>query len=107
MVEIVFTEQAIADIEEIAVYIAQDSIIYAEAEVRKIFEKLKILVDFPLLGRVVPEMKMTYLRELIEGNYRIIYKVVNKDTIHIITVHHSKRLIDRSLLRKLYRQVKK
>jgi plasmid stabilization system protein ParE len=47
MVEIVFTEQAIADIEEIAVYIAQDSIIYAEAEVRKIFEKLEILVDFP------------------------------------------------------------
>ncbi len=44
----------------------------------------------PELGRIVPERDNESIRELIEGNYRIIYffdKVI--DTIEIITVHHA------------------
>ena len=28
------------------------------------------------------------MRELVEGNYRIIYKLVNKGRIDILTIHH-------------------
>ncbi len=46
----------------------------------------------PELGRKVPEQDNFKIRELIEGNYRIIYQY-NKhlNSIEIITVHHSSR----------------
>ncbi len=96
MAEVVFTEQALSDINDIAEYIANDSIHYANLQVEKFFNKTEILTDFPLIGRIVPELNLKNVRELIEGNYRIIYKVVSKHTIHLLTVHHSRRLLKRS-----------
>ena len=37
------------------------------------------------------EIKNENFREIIEGNYRIIYKVISSERIDIITVHHSAR----------------
>jgi toxin ParE1/3/4 len=34
---------------------------------------------------------MKSIREIIEGNYRIIYRILNPNTIHILTGFHSKR----------------
>jgi len=96
MAEVVFTEQSLSDINDIAEYIANDSVHYASLQVEKFFNKTDILTDFPLIGRIVPELNLKNVRELIEGNYRIIYKVVNKNTIHILAVHHSRRLLKRS-----------
>jgi len=36
---------------------------------------------------------LVYLRELIRGSYRIVYRIVDKDRIDILTVHHSARLL--------------
>jgi mRNA-degrading endonuclease RelE of RelBE toxin-antitoxin system len=35
------------------------------------------------------------VRELVEGNYRIIYKIIDKEKIDILTVHHSARDLNR------------
>jgi toxin ParE1/3/4 len=91
MVAIVLTQQAIDDINDIATYIANDSAHYAALQVQKFLNKVQILEHFPLAGRVVAEIRWKTIRELIEGNYRIIYKVVSKESIHILAVHHSKR----------------
>ena len=46
----------------------------------------------PELGRIVPERDDLSIRELIEGNYRIIYHFDNNlDTVQILTVHHASR----------------
>lgn len=38
------------------------------------------------------------IREIIEGNYRIIYKILSNERIDIITIHHGARsLINRKL----------
>ena len=50
-----------------------------------------ILKTFPQAGRTVPEKNDENVRELIEGNYRIIYEVVSADQISILTVYHSAR----------------
>ena len=39
----------------------------------------------------MPEYNDENYRELIEGNYRIVYKIVNKYLIDILTVHHAAR----------------
>ena len=72
MVTIIWIDQAIEDIDNIAEYISQDSIKYASITVDKIFRRAEILKDHPKAGRIVPETNKESIRELIEGNYRII-----------------------------------
>ena len=100
MAKVAYTEQALSDINDIASYIANDSVRYASLQVEKFFKRAEILEQFPLSGRVVPELKMRSIRELIEGNYRIIYRVISKDTVHILTVHHTRKLLKRAAIKR-------
>ena len=93
MVRVSWTDQALDDIENIAQFIAKDSLKYANIQVQRFFDKAEILTTHPHAGRIVPEMNQDSLRELIQGNYRIIYHIVTDNQIDIITVHHSRRLL--------------
>ncbi|MFW5871198.1 MAG: type II toxin-antitoxin system RelE/ParE family toxin [Verrucomicrobiota bacterium] len=55
------------------------------------------LIDFPESGRMVPEAGNPVIREIIFGNYRIVYRF-RKDTVEILTVYHGSRLLDPSTL---------
>ena len=92
MAEIVWTSNALTDLSEIGEYIANDSPKYAEITISKLYHKVEILTEHPRIGRIVPETEQENLRELIEGNYRIIYEITN-DGIFILTVHHSARIL--------------
>jgi len=91
MVQISWTFQAKDDLKTIAEYIKLDSIRYAKLQVIKIKTRTHILKSHPQAGRVVPEIESEEIRELIEGNYRIIYKVVSNNNVDILTIHHSAR----------------
>lgn len=93
MVEVRWTDQALYDVDNIAEFIAKDSIKYAKIQVERFFDKVIILNTHPRAGRVVPEISEDDLRELIQGNYRIIYQIVSNSQIDILTVHHSRRLL--------------
>ena len=99
MVEIRWTPQAIDDIDNIAEYIAKDSIKYAKIQTERFFDTTEILITKPNVGRIVPEIKKTTIRELILGNYRIIYKIISSKRIDILTIHHSARCIKKSQLK--------
>ena len=47
--------------------------------------------QFPLIGRVIPEIGNENFREIIYGNYRIMYKLVTKERIDLLTIFHSSR----------------
>lgn len=83
---------AIERVSEIAEYIAQDKPTAAEKWVDKIFNLVEILSEFPESGRVVPEMNNKMFREIISGNYRVIYKH-EKTEILILTVRHGKQIL--------------
>lgn len=91
MVKVEITEQAVNDIDIIAAYIAQDSEHYAEIQVQRIYYTINFLLENIHIGRIVPEVNKKYIRELILGNYRIIYKIVSNNEVHVLTVYHSKR----------------
>ncbi len=91
MVRINWTFQAKNDLKSIAEFIAKDSAVYAKRQVLKIRGRTEILKEQIRIGRIVPEIDNPDIRELIEGNYRIIYKVVSNNRIDILTVHHSAR----------------
>ena len=80
---------------EIVDYIAEDHPKAAERWAVGVIEKVEKLERFPKRGRVVPEFGRAELRELRYGNYRIFYQI-RKERIAMMTIRHSKRLLDPS-----------
>jgi toxin ParE1/3/4 len=91
MVEIIWTNNAIADLKNIKNYIGRDNNIYARKIIGDIIENVDNLILFPELGRVVPEILNENVREIIFGNYRIVYLIKNQLQIDILTIHHSSK----------------
>ena len=91
MVQINWTLQATSDLKDIAEYISKDSKKYAKLQIVRIRFRTKILSSQIYSGKMVLEIGNQNIRELIEGNYRIIYKVVNNSRIDILTIHHTAR----------------
>ena len=91
MAHLNWTEQALADLICIREYISKDSARIASIHIRRIKEKARLLKELPELGRIVPETNNESIRELIFGNYRIIYRLKDRDKIDILTVFHSSR----------------
>ncbi|MBU0988788.1 MAG: type II toxin-antitoxin system RelE/ParE family toxin, partial [Proteobacteria bacterium] len=92
MGKIRWTEKASSNLEGIFEYISRDSRLYAARYVRALIAATKRLETMPRSGRVVPEFEDPELREVIYGNYRIVYRVAetNKD-IEILAVVHGAR----------------
>ena len=93
MVKVEWTDFALENLIAIGDYIERDSYFYAQRMVNSLFDSVDILEQHPLAGRVVPEFNNRVIRELIRGSYRIVYKLVSKTDIDIVTVHHSARLL--------------
>jgi addiction module RelE/StbE family toxin len=91
MVQLNWTLQATSDLKDIAEYISKDSKKYAKLQIIRIKSRTKILNSQVYSGKIVPEIDKQNIRELIEGNYRIIYKIVDPSRIDILTIHHSSR----------------
>ncbi|MEO8762208.1 MAG: type II toxin-antitoxin system RelE/ParE family toxin [Bacteroidia bacterium] len=96
MEKIIWTKLAFQDIDDIDDYISKDSEAYARKTIESFFKRVQVLVDFTEAGRIVPEIGKKQIRELIEGNYRIIY-TAKKNMIYILRVHHASRLITKSI----------
>jgi len=95
MVQINWTRQSIEDLRYIFEYISKDSEKYAKLQIIKIRNRVKIFYTHSYSGKIVPEIKIENIRELVEGNYRIIYKKVSEKRIDILTIHHTSRDLTR------------
>lgn len=91
MVQIKWTKNAVSDLKNIAEYISKDSVKYAKLQVIRIKFRTRILRTQIYSGKIVEEINQQDIRELTEGNYRIIYKIVSKNQADILTIHHSAR----------------
>ncbi|MGY6521211.1 MAG: type II toxin-antitoxin system RelE/ParE family toxin [Mongoliitalea sp.] len=95
MVRINWTDQAVADLKEIADYIKKDSINYARLQVHRLRSKPTILKTNPYSGQKLDFLNDENIRLLTEGSYLIIYKIIDKSRVDIITVHHAARDLNR------------
>ena len=97
MVEIRWLKEAKDDLKDIYDYISLDSERYANHQIDKLLNRTLILKNHISVGKVVEEISKPEIRELIEGNYRIIYRIVNEDQVHILIVHHGARDLSRRI----------
>ena len=86
-----WTETAKKDLQAIRRYIAADNPTAAARWVQDLRERARNALHAPLAGRVVPEFSREDIRELIEGNYRIVYQVF-ADHLVILTVFEGHQL---------------
>jgi len=91
--KVVWSPEAVEDLESIAEYISRDSKFYARAVVTKILEAGRSISDFPWIGRIVPELEDGNIRERFVYSYRLVYQV-DQDRILVIAVIHGKRLLE-------------
>ena len=89
---IIWSPLAVDRASEIADYIAQDKPSAAEKWIDTVFSKVEQLKSSPEIGRIVPEINNSQFRELIYGNYRIIYRIETKQ-ISILTIRHGRQIL--------------
>jgi toxin ParE1/3/4 len=97
--KIVWSPLSIPRVNEIADYMAGGSPEAARKWVDEIFSKVERIEEFPVSGRLVPELERKDIREILFGNYRIIYRISAND-ISILTVRHLKQRLPISEIEK-------
>ena len=90
--KIIWSPLALDRASEIADYIAHDKPSAAKRWIEEIFSKVGQLQSSPKIGRIVPEISDEQFREIIYGNYRIIYRIELKQ-ISILTIRHGKQIL--------------
>lgn len=79
--QVLVTELANEDLAGLVRYIARDNPAAAERFGLALLEKLKLLREHPMLGRVVPERGEPNLREIIHPPYRVVHRVREREQI--------------------------
>jgi toxin ParE1/3/4 len=90
--KIVWSDAAIADLQEICAYIAQDNPQAALDLGRGILDHVRVLSSFPFIGPTYPRGVKGTLREIVFRSYRIFYDVSEKSTrVEILHIWHPSR----------------
>ena len=92
MVEVIWTEPAIADLEAIADYIAVENPAAAGEFVRRVFAHVGKLGQHPRLGPIPPELEESRYRQIVEPPCRAFYRQEGKK-VFILHVMRSERLL--------------
>jgi plasmid stabilization system protein ParE len=95
MTRVIWSPRALLDLDAIKSYIAKDHPAAASRLVAKIIMRAKRIELFPLSGGFVEEDDQQRYRQVLQGNYRVIYRYESaSNTAYILTVIHAARLLD-------------
>jgi plasmid stabilization system protein ParE len=92
---VLWTEQALSRLAEIEDFVSTDNPAAAVKLTARLVDRGESLARLSHRGRRLPEMPSSPLRELVEGNYRIVYRI-KRNTIEILTVFEGHRRLRRS-----------
>jgi addiction module RelE/StbE family toxin len=97
MAQIIWTEPALDNLNDIAEYIAISNIYAAKQLVENVFNKVQRLEQFPESGRIPVEIETLNYREVIVNPCRVFYKI-EKDKIYILHVLRQERDLRKFIL---------
>ena len=92
MDEIVWTEPALNDLDNIAEYIAVSNLVAAKKLVKEVFAKVDILEEYPKSGKSVSELPSLNYRELYVKPCRIFYKFEDNKAFTLHVMRHEQDL---------------
>jgi len=88
LAKVVWTQEAERWLLKIHDYIVVDSPVNAFNVVQSIYQRAQILKEYPQLGQAYRSVSGRELRILLWGHYRIVYRLMPGDEVHIIGVFH-------------------
>jgi len=89
--KVIWSDDAIADLAALVRYIAEDNRDAAEKTGRAILEQTRLLEEFPLAGKVLPEEGRAAVREIQLPPWRLIYEVYDDGTVVVLRIWHAAR----------------
>lgn len=92
MAQVKWTLVALDDVEAICTLIGRDAPSHAQMFAEDVFEAVERTAVYPESGRIVPELDRPDVRELVMGNYRIVY-CWDEETVTVLAVYHAARLL--------------
>jgi toxin ParE1/3/4 len=97
MVEVIWTEPALSDLDAIADYIAIENPSAAAALVRRVFTHVEQLQNHPESGSRPLELKRSRYRQIVEPPCRIFYRC-DGSQVYVLYVMRSERLLRKTAL---------
>jgi plasmid stabilization system protein ParE len=97
MAQIIWTEPALNNLNDIAEYIAVSNINAAEQLVENVFNKVQRLERFPESGRIPEEIEKLNYREVVVNPCRVFYKV-DQNSVYILHVLRQERDLRKFIL---------
>ena len=89
---VILTQQSQDDLRTIVTFIARDNPQRAQTFGNESIDRALFIGTQPEMGRVVPEVNDPAVREIVYGNYRILYEVLrNPDVVFILRFWHGAR----------------
>lgn len=98
MVEVVWTEPALSDLDAIADYIALENPDAARELVQRIFQHVGQLAEHPQSGSKPQELRGWRYRQIVEPPCRVFYRE-DSDCAYILYVMRAERLLRRGQLK--------
>ena len=87
-----FTELAAEELESISKFLGANNPAACARVCRRLYEAALSLADNPFLGRVTPEYNDETIRDLVRGNYRIVYLIhIDQQRVEILRFWHGAR----------------
>lgn len=93
MARLIWTARALDDLERLIEYIEKDAPMTACRFAQRVIDRVELLQSNPQAGSWTLEDETRTYREILQGSYRIIYRVED-DTVYLVAVHHAARLLD-------------
>ena len=97
MVEVVWTDPALSDLDAIADYIALENYDAARRLVQRIFNHVDTLVDHPEIGSIPNELEGWPYREIVEPPVRVFYRREDQK-VYVVHVMRTERQLRIGLL---------
>ncbi len=93
MANVFWTNPALADVKDIAAFIAKDSPTYAARMAQRLLQSTRRLRRFPYSGGVVLEFGDPTIREVLVRPYRVVYAIRESNCYVVAVVHGSRDLV--------------
>ncbi len=101
MAQVIWTDPALSDLDEIAGYIALDNFPAAQQLVRRVFSDVERLEQFPESWRIPPDLADSLCREVVVEPCRVIYRYdKSEDKAYVLHVMRSERQLRKYLIGK-------
>lgn len=93
-----WSDGALDDLHGIGEYFGRTSPQYARSVVARLYAAADDLADHPRIGRVVPEIGVEHVREVVREGYRVV-DVESGDLVEVLPVLHGRQDLGRKLRR--------